>query len=112
MIFTCRGLFFFQAPLAYDFEAVRPKWTHEKALFFSDLVATFTSAISWEAGLLDQTFKDIAAGRKIKPGELQLPLRIMLVGGKFGPPVFEIAEMIGRDETVERIRRGVVELSA
>jgi len=29
----------------------------------------------------------------------------MLVGGKFGPPVFEIAAMIGQEETTSRIRR-------
>jgi glutamyl-tRNA synthetase len=40
----------------------------------------------------------------LKPGELMLPLRVMLVGGKFGPGVFEIAEIIGREETVKRIQ--------
>jgi glutamyl-tRNA synthetase len=29
----------------------------------------------------------------------------MLVGGKFGPGVFDIATIIGREETVERIKR-------
>jgi glutamyl-tRNA synthetase len=28
----------------------------------------------------------------------------MLVGGKFGPPVFEIAAVLGREETAARIR--------
>jgi glutamyl-tRNA synthetase len=27
----------------------------------------------------------------------------MLVGGKFGPPVFNIAELLGKDETIKRI---------
>jgi glutamyl-tRNA synthetase len=39
----------------------------------------------------------------IKPGELQLPLRIMLVGEKMGPPVFEIASLLGKEETKKRI---------
>jgi glutamyl-tRNA synthetase len=34
-----------------------------------------------------------------------LPLRIMLVGGKFGPGVFEIAELIGKEETTSRIEK-------
>jgi len=33
-----------------------------------------------------------------------LPLRIMLVGGKFGPGVFDIASTIGKQATVERIK--------
>jgi glutamyl-tRNA synthetase len=28
----------------------------------------------------------------------------MLVGGKFGPPVFDIAEILGQEETVFRIK--------
>jgi glutamyl-tRNA synthetase len=40
----------------------------------------------------------------IKVGELQLPFRIMLVGGKFGPGVFQIAEMIGKENTIKRIQ--------
>jgi glutamyl-tRNA synthetase len=31
-------------------------------------------------------------------------MRIMLVGGKFGPPVFEIAALLGPEETATRIR--------
>jgi glutamyl-tRNA synthetase len=29
----------------------------------------------------------------------------MLVGGKFGPGVFDIAEIIGKQETVNRIQK-------
>ena len=37
-----------------------------------------------------------------------LPFRIMLVGGKFGPGVFDIAAVIGKDETVTRIDAAVI----
>jgi glutamyl-tRNA synthetase len=36
----------------------------------------------------------------------------MLVGGKFGPPVFEIAEMIGKEETIARISKALEELQS
>jgi glutamyl-tRNA synthetase len=48
-------------------------------------------------------FKEIAAANVLKTGELMLPLRVMLVGGKFGPGVFEIAATIGKAATIERI---------
>ena len=41
--------------------------------------------------------------QQIKPGELQLPFRIMLVGEKSGPPVFDIAALLGKKETTKRI---------
>ena len=40
-----------------------------------------------------------------------LPFRIMLVGGKFGPGVFDIAEIIGREETIRRISNGLTFLA-
>ncbi len=33
-----------------------------------------------------------------------LPFRIMLVGGKFGPGVFDIAAVMGKEETINRIK--------
>ena len=34
-----------------------------------------------------------------------LPFRIMLVGGKFGPGVFDIAAILGKEETINRIKK-------
>jgi glutamyl-tRNA synthetase len=34
----------------------------------------------------------------------------MLVGGKFGPTVFDIAELIGKHETIDRIKKGLRQL--
>ena len=53
---------------------------------------------------LEAGFKEMAAAAAIKPGELLLPLRVMLVGGKFGPHVFDIAALLGRQETTRRVR--------
>ena len=61
---------------------------------------------------LETLFKELASEKNIKPGELQLPLRVMLVGGKFGPPVFQIAEILGTlDAKIElhRKKRRVLE---
>ena len=52
-------------------------------------------------------FKEIATEKNIKAGDIQFPLRIMLVGGKFGPPVFEIAAIIGKEATLRRIENGI-----
>jgi len=46
----------------------------------------------------------MTAVHQMKPGELLLPLRIMLVGGKYGPGVFDIAAILGKDEALNRIK--------
>jgi hypothetical protein len=53
---------------------------------------------------LTDWFQKILLQRKVsQPGELQLPLaHSVLVGGKFGPPVFHIAEVFGKEETISK----------
>jgi len=57
-------------------------------LFFLELIKIFELATSWQHEDLENAFKELAAAMHIKPGEVLLPFRIMLVGGKFGPGVF------------------------
>ena len=63
------------------------------------------------AAELESEFKALVAKHELKPGELMLPFRIMLVGGKFGPGVFEIVEAIELKDTIARIQHSLQLLS-
>jgi len=102
--FIDQSAFFFQAPHQFDLDAVKPKWNAEKKQFFEIFSSELEAIPNWEAAFIEDGFKKTATEKNIKPGELQLPLRIMLVGGKFGPPVFHIAETLGKEATVNRIQ--------
>lgn len=99
--FSTQISFFFEAPKEYDLAAVKPKWTDTKASFFNDFVAQYDEQLS--AADLEVSFKALAESKGLKPGEVMLPLRIMLVGGKFGPGVFDIAVLLGKKESTQRI---------
>lgn len=101
--FYDQSIFFFQTPVEIDTDSILPKWNKQKLQFFAELVRTYTLTTYWNATNAENALKEIAATHMLKPGELMLPLRIMLVGGKFGPGVFDIAELIGKDETIKRI---------
>ena len=99
--------FFFRSPAEYDAIPIKAKWNDDKKQFFHSFNKSMQSVNSWNAETLEDLFKQLAEQAGIKPGELQLPLRIMLVGGKFGPPVFQIAEVLGKEETMDRINRAL-----
>jgi glutamyl-tRNA synthetase len=105
--FYDQSWFFFEAPKVYDVEAVKPKWNQEKKKFFENFIDEINAIENWESAFIEDGFKKLASIQNIKPGELQLPLRIMLVGGKFGPPVFEIAAVLGKEETILRIQKAL-----
>jgi glutamyl-tRNA synthetase len=110
--FVQQASFFFKAPVALDVASIKPKWNDDKALFFDIVCEKLTLLENWNASAIETLFKDTAIEKNVKVGELQLPLRIMLVGGKFGPPVFEIAEIIGKAETIGRIRKGLLDIAS
>jgi glutamyl-tRNA synthetase len=102
--FVTQAGFFFQAPATIDLDSIRPKWTPAKQLFFVEFIRQLQLEQGWDGPSLETGFKEMAAAASIKPGELLMPLRVMLVGAKFGPHVFDIAAHLGRDETIRRIR--------
>jgi glutamyl-tRNA synthetase len=73
-----------------------------KKAFFEIFTEELNAIPQFESALIEDGFKKLALLQNLKPGELQLPFRIMLVGGKFGPPVFEIAAVLGKAETIRR----------
>lgn len=99
--------FFFVAPEKRDTNAVKPKWNADKEAFFETFVGQIKGNNSLSSQELEKVFKELATEKNMKVGELMLPLRVMLVGGKFGPGVFEIAQQIGIDETVNRINNAL-----
>ena len=99
--------FFFTPPTDYDLDSIKPKWNEAKVFFFENLYAELESITEWNSAFIENAFKNLALLCNIKPGELQLPFRIMLVGGKFGPPVFDIAEVLGKGETGQRIKEAL-----
>ena len=110
--FIPQSHFFFAAPTSIDTAAILPKWEEKKQVFFEALVKTYAQHIAdgvktIPAATLEANFKELATAHEIKPSDLLLPLRIMLVGGKFGPGVFEIIESIELSDTVARIEHSL-----
>ncbi|HYD22749.1 MAG TPA: glutamate--tRNA ligase, partial [Flavipsychrobacter sp.] len=101
--FWAQGHYFFTAPGSIDLEAIKGKWNEQKQQFFSNWVQQLDNIEKWNAPTIEDNFNELAAGAGLKKGELMLPLRIMLVGGKYGPGVFDIAEMIGNEKVEKRI---------
>jgi glutamyl-tRNA synthetase len=95
--------YFFQTPAEFDLNSIKPKWGAEKTDFFKQAIALFDEKKEWISQELETEFKDLAAKLNLKAGDVLMPLRIMLVGKKIGPGVFDIAEIIGKNETIKRI---------
>ena len=105
--FWPQGSFFFIAPVEIDMVSILSKWDEKKNQFFVELIQAYSLINTWDAVETEKVLKEMAAASQIKAGELMMPLRVMLVGAKFGPGVFEIASVLGKDETIKRIEHAL-----
>lgn len=98
-----QGHFFFTAPKTVDMAAIKEKWNDTRRQFFSVWATELRGMTMWTEKEIEASANNLLPNHGLKKGDVMLPLRIMLVGGKFGPGVFAIAEIIGKDETIRRI---------
>jgi glutamyl-tRNA synthetase len=101
--FYTQASYFFNIPVEYDVNSVKPKWNEAKNEFFNVLICRYADVQMWESAELEIIFKTLMEEKSLKAGDVMLPFRIMLVGGKFGPHVFDIATLLGEDETIKRV---------
>jgi len=105
--FYQQSVYFFEQPKEYDLNVVQPKWTDAKTDFFKIYAGILNSTANFTAAEMETTFKALMEEKGFKMGDVMLPLRIMLVGGKFGPHVFDIAALLGKQETIGRIAKAL-----
>ena len=102
--------YFYNTPTSFDIASIQPKWDEAKKQFFEKFINALEE-MAWQPLEAEIAFKALAALNNIKVGEVMMPLRIMLVGGKFGPGVFEIACLLSKPEVAHRISTVVNQLS-
>lgn len=105
-----QGNFFFERPENYDEKAAKKAWkddTAELMLIVSKLV---NETEEFTAEKLSANVKEWIQAEGLGFGKVMQPFRLSLVGSMSGPDVFVIAETIGKERTLERIRYAIEKL--
>jgi glutamyl-tRNA synthetase len=110
--FYSQASYFFNVPAEYDINSVKPKWNEAKNEFFTTLLDMLEKDEKIDSALLEAEFKALMEEKALKAGDVMLPFRIMLVGGKFGPHVFDIAALLGKEETIKRVELALTAFNA
>ena len=66
--------------------------------------AAYESLGEWTADSLKSALEAIGEAHGVKLGKAQAPVRVAVSGRTVGPPLFEALEVMGRDETLRRLR--------
>jgi glutamyl-tRNA synthetase len=95
--------FFFDAPAQYDDKVAKKRWKGEVPAFMGELCAFFEQAPVWDAAELKEKASALIEAKGIGFGNVMNALRLALTGGAFGPDLFTIAEILGKEETIKRV---------
>jgi glutamyl-tRNA synthetase len=105
------SFFYFQSPQQYNEKDVKKKWKEGTGEHISKIADIIENIEPFEADIIKQQVSAYIESNKLGFGKIMNPLRICLTGGSFGPDLFDMIEIIGKDEVVKRIRTAVQAIS-
>ena len=97
------GKYFFQQPRLYDEKTIRKKWKDNTHVILNELRLEISKIEKFTSEEIETVFKQFLESNKIKMGVLLPAFRLSLTGLGMGPSLFNIAELIGKKETLSRI---------
>lgn len=98
--------FFFAAPIAYDEKAAK-NWKEDTGAIMQELISVIENIGDFTSVTIETIVKDWMTKNEIGMGKVMQPFRLSLVGALKGPHLFDIVEMIGKEETVQRIQKAI-----
>jgi glutamyl-tRNA synthetase len=97
------GLYFFESPTEYDETTVKKKWKENTSRLLADLQKEFENLIEFTHDPLENAFGEVLKRNEIGFGQLGPALRLAISGKGMGPSLFDICEILGKEETLSRI---------
>ena len=105
------GKYYFQPPKSYDDKVIRKKWDNDIKDVLNELKIELKELVDFSAKNIETVFKLFLEKKKIKMGVLLPVLRVSLTGLAMGPSLFNIAELIGKKETLFRIDTAIKKIT-
>ena len=97
--------FFFLAPSQYDQRALKKQENPKPLGLLLELTRVLSSLDTFSSDTLEDFVKNWINSKELGFGKIMQPLRLALVGEMKGPDIFNIMEIIGKEETLNRINK-------
>ena len=99
--------FFFRAPQEYAEKDVRKRWQHGTPAIMEELIGVLEGIDDMTSTNAEKIVLDWIAERGYHLGNVMNAFRLAVVGACRGPHMFDITELMPREEVVARIRRAI-----
>lgn len=105
------GYFFFEEPREYDDKMIQKRWSPERQSLFEELIDRLGQLPGYTAGSIKAETEAFVSEKELKFGDVLPILRLGAAGTMKGPAIFEMMELLGREESSRRLRNAFVEFN-
>jgi len=102
-----QSYFFFVAPTGYDEKTVKKRWKEETPAQMRQLAALLTRTDDFSAKNQEETVMNWIQQNQLHTGNVMNAFRLAIVGAGKGPHMFDITEVIGKEETLRRLEQAI-----
>ena len=103
--------FFFKAPDTYDEKTVKKRWKEDSAQRLSELITVLQGITDFSSENTENRVKAWIESNGYHLGNIMNAFRLAVVGESKGPHMFDITELLGKEETIRRIQKAISTLS-
>ncbi|MDT8414996.1 MAG: glutamate--tRNA ligase [Flavobacteriaceae bacterium] len=100
------GSYFFSPPATYDAKASK-NWKPETNVLMQEVIKILENVNAFDSKNIENDIKTWLEATQTGFGKVMQPLRLCLVGSLQGPHLFDIMEVIGKQNTIERIQTAI-----
>lgn len=97
------GSYFFVTPVSFDADVLKKRLNPQTLEFIKEFKNEFLKAGSVKAAETEALFKSIAEKINIPTGQVMQLFRVAISGVGGGPNLFEMMELLGKEEVVKRL---------
>ena len=101
--------YFFEAPTTYDEKAAK-NWKEETPTLMQQVISELNKIENFTSANIETLLKEWMTANEIGMGKVMQPFRLSLVGALKGPHLFDIVELIGKEETIKRLEKAITTL--
>ena len=102
--------FFFVAPEEYDEKSLKKRWKEDSPKHMTEMLSLLEAHEDWSAEGLDNLIMPWIAEKEYGVGIVMNAFRICLVGAARGPHIWNITDVLGKEETLARVRTALEKL--
>ncbi len=105
------ALFYYRADFAYDPKAAEKFLKPEALPLYEAVTGKMATLADFSQAGIEAAFAEICQDMGVKLGQVGPLVRVALCGGTVSPGIYEMVAVLGKDETVKRVKRAMAQIS-